>query len=52
MTLDGHNGHNLSSSQHKGLLRALTAILFTAFKEMSKNQSAVLSHWPFYLHND
>lgn len=40
-TLDGHDKHNcLSYSQQKGPFRVLTATLFTAFKEVSKNQGA------------
>lgn len=41
MTLDEHDKHNyLSYSQQKGPFRVLTATLFTAFKEVSKNQGA------------
>lgn len=44
VTLDGCDKYNfLSYSQYKGPFRVLAATLFTAFKEVSKNQRAAFS---------
>lgn len=40
LTLDGHNKHkHLSYSQHKGVLRVLTATLFTMVKKSPRTKS-------------